>query len=120
MPTTTQIRRFSTQPKSKKKSATKKLSNIRQRFSTFSPRNSKTFLKPDLEKEELSYEKINRNSKFFLFVQGNRSTSHIHHQKSFSDTCVESFDNKFEELGFFNEFEDTIQQYVPIFTRNKN
>src|ERR1044071_7190360 len=95
----------------KRKSTSKRLSNFRRRF-------SKIVSRPDLEKEQLSYDKFNRNSSFVSF--NHISSLMKQHQRSASDTCFETFNNgKFEEVDFFNEYEETIQQYVPIFTRNK-
>ncbi|CAG8436265.1 12552_t:CDS:1 [Funneliformis mosseae] len=104
---------FTTQPSSKSKSTIKRFSDIRRRFPTFPFRNTKIIMKSDLEK--ISYKKYNNSSVFLV------SENQVKHQISFSDSHDESYNkNKLEELDFFDEFEEIIQPYVPIFTRNKN
>ncbi|CAI2170029.1 19131_t:CDS:1 [Funneliformis geosporum] len=110
---------FTTQPSSKSKFATKRFSDIRRKFPTIPSRKSKFIIKSDSEKE-ISHKKYH-NSSVLLLVPDNHNSSQEKHQISFSDSHVEPYNkNKFEELDFFDDYEETIQQYVPIFKRNKN
>ncbi|RIA97161.1 hypothetical protein C1645_752983, partial [Glomus cerebriforme] len=103
----------STLSTSKRKSLTKKrLSNFRRRLSTLSYRNSIIFMKPDLEGEEIINKNLNRRTSFFLFVKENNSSSQTRHKRAISEP------NKFEEIDFFDDFEEA--QYTPIFKRNKS
>ncbi|CAG8554335.1 13875_t:CDS:2 [Rhizophagus irregularis] len=81
MPMTTNFEsEFSTQPiqqsTRRKPLAKNRLSDIRRRFSSFSPRNSIIFLKPDIQKEETN---------FFLFVKDNNNSSQTKHKRSISE-----------------------------------
>jgi len=113
MPTATNFEQSSPeQPSSKKKFS---LSDIRRRFSSFSPRNSVIFMKSDLEKGV-----INRNSSFFFFVKDDDDNScRKKHQRSVSECIDYSYNKeKFEDIDFYDDFEEI--QYTPIFTRNKS
>ncbi|RGB39076.1 hypothetical protein C1646_690838, partial [Rhizophagus diaphanus] len=119
MPTTTNFEsEFSTQPTQqstrRKPLAKNRLSDIRRRFSSFSPRNSIIFLKPDIQKEETNF---NRQTNFFLFVKDNNNSPQTKHKSSIS----ESYKYDLEDFDDFDDFEDfNFEQYTPIFTRNKN
>ncbi|POG73033.1 hypothetical protein GLOIN_2v1590059, partial [Rhizophagus irregularis DAOM 181602=DAOM 197198] len=116
MPMTTNFEsEFSTQPiqqsTRRKPLAKNRLSDIRRRFSSFSPRNSIIFLKPDIQKEETN---------FFLFVKDNNNSSQTKHKRSISESYKFDFED-FDDFDDFDDFEDfNFEQYTPIFTRNKN
>ncbi|GBB83373.1 hypothetical protein RclHR1_01010014 [Rhizophagus clarus] len=113
MPTTTNFEEdFSTQPiqkSSKRKSLTKnKFSDIRRRFSAFSPRNSIIFLNSDIDNEGIN---VNRRSS--LFVRRNNNSSKAKHKRSVSESFKYELD--------FEDFEDfDFETYTPIFKRNKS